>query len=398
MMKMIFALVFPIFMLFTTVFASDPASGIDLNFSRIKISPNTFEAASIFDVNNDGVLDIVSGGYWFPGPDFAKQIKICDVPREDEEYYDDFADYPLDVNGDGYLDIVTGGYWGQTLRWRENPKGQPVPWTVHDIGRCGNIETIRFWDVDGDGFSEIVPNLINGPYYVYKLIRDAQGRGTAKFERYEIFSEPGGQGHGLGFGDVDGDGKPDFILPNGWLKNPGGDPLTKKWQLQPEFHLGMSSVPILVYDVDADGLPDLIVGQAHDYGLDWWRQKRDESGKRTWTKHSIDATVSQYHDLQLHDLDNDGWPELVTGKRCRAHRDNDPGAADPVGLFYFRINKGRFQKFTIDYGPPAQTAGVGIYFWVADIDGNGYKDILAPGKTGLVLFKNLGPKIPPSKP
>jgi hypothetical protein len=397
-MLKIIILVFLMSIFFSVVSALDSTPDVELNFECIKISLNTFEAASIFDVNNDGILDIVSGGCWFPGPDFKQQIKICDVPIEEGEYYDDFSDYPMDVNGDGCLDIVTGGYWGRTIRWRENPRGQALPWTVHEVDTCGSIETIRFWDVDGDGFPEVVPNLISGPYYVYKLIRDQKGRGTAKFERYEIFSEPGGQGHGLGFGDVDGDGKPDLILPNGWLKNPGNDPLTKKWQLYPEFHLGMAGVPILVYDVDEDGLADLIVGQAHDYGLDWWQQKRDESGKRTWIKHSIDAAVSQYHDLQLYDLDNDGKLELITGKRYRAHCDNDPGAADPVGLFYFRINKGQFQRVTLDYGPPAQTAGAGIYFWVADIDKNGYKDILAPGKTGLYLFKNLGPQNPKSRP
>jgi len=35
---------------------------------------------------------------------------------------------------------------------------------------------------------------------------------------------------------------------------------------------------------------------------------------------------------------------------------------------------------------------VGIYFWVDDITGNGFKDVLAPGKEGLYLFKNMGPK------
>jgi hypothetical protein len=61
-------------------------------------------------------------------------------------------------------------------------------------------------------------------------------------------------------------------------------------------------------------------------------------------------------------------------------------------------NKGndtKSKKVTIDFGSPAQTAGAGIYFWVADIDADGRKDILAPGKTDLYLFKNLGSKNPP---
>ncbi len=92
------------------------------------------------------------------------------------------------------------------------------------------------------------------------------------------------------------------------------------------------------------------------------------------------------------DLDNDGELEVVTGKRYRAHCGNDPGADDPVGVYYFKIHEGgAFERITIDYGPPESASGVGIYFWVADVDGDGWKDIVAPGKGGLYLFKNLGP-------
>ncbi|GAJ22655.1 unnamed protein product, partial [marine sediment metagenome] len=49
-----------------------------------------------------------------------------------------------------------GGWWGKTLRWRENPLGRPKKWKVHDIDRCGEIETTRAFDIDGDGALEIV--------------------------------------------------------------------------------------------------------------------------------------------------------------------------------------------------------------------------------------------------
>ena len=113
-------------------------SNQQVRFEKTRIGKVTYEAASVFDVDKDGRLDIVSGEYWFAGPDFKVQNKICEVKPEGD-YYDDFADYPMDVDGDGWTDIVTGGWWGNTLRWRQNPKGQPVLWNVHDIDQCGNI-------------------------------------------------------------------------------------------------------------------------------------------------------------------------------------------------------------------------------------------------------------------
>jgi hypothetical protein len=368
--------------------AGSQKEGAMLKFEKIRIGTVTYEAAAVFDVNNDGVLDIVSGEYWFEGPDFKKQHKMCDVTPVDD-YYDDFSDYPMDVNGDGYLDIITGGWWGETLRWRENPKGQPVEWTVHDIDKTGSIERACFWDIDRDGHVEVVPNCPGKPFMVFKLNRDAQGKGAGSFNKFVVSDLA--QGHGLGFGDISGSGRGDLITAGGWLEAPA-DPYSGKWEWHPEFNLGGASVPILVYDVNGDGLNDLIVGQGHDYGLAWHEQKKDVEGKRTWIKHDIDPDRSQYHDMQLVDIDNDGQVELITGKRYRAHQEHDPGSLDPLGVYYFKINGGKFERHTIDYGPAGQASGAGIYFWVEDIDGNGWKDILAPGKDGLFLFKNLGPR------
>ena len=143
-------------------------------------------------------------------------------------------------------------------------------------------------------------------------------------------------------------------------------------------------------DVNGDGLADLIVGQSHAYGLDWWEQRR-EGGRRTWVKHPIDPFNSQYHDLVWIDIDGDGEPELVTGKRYRAHNGKDPGAYDAVGIYYFKWTGEGFVKQVIDWGPARQGTGIGIHFQVVDIDGDGRPDIVAPGKDGLYLFRNLGP-------
>lgn len=359
-----------------------------IKFRKVLIADERYESAGAFDVDNDGALDIVSGAYWYKGPDFRQRFLVGPV-RADGEYFDDFSTIPLDVNGDGFLDFVTGGWWGNTLRWRENPREAGKPWPEHIIAETGNVETTRAWDVDADGQLEIVPNTPGGPLVAYKLVRDAHGQGTGQFAAHTLWNQK--QGHGLGFGDIAGhrDGRGDFVLSKGWLEAPT-DPLHGVWTFHPDFDLGSASIPILVVDVDGDGLNDIIVGGGHRYGLDWWQQGRGPDGTRTWKCHPIDPYNSQYHDLQWADIDGDGQCELITGKRYRAHNDNDPGAHDDVGLYYFKWNGESFSKQVISYGPPREGKGCGIHFALADLLGTGRADVVAPGKDGLYVFFNEG--------
>ncbi len=357
-----------------------------VRFEKRLVADERYESAAVFDVDNDGVLDILSGAYWYPGPRFDHKCKVGPV-MPSGEYFDEFGIIPMDIDGDGFTDLVTGGWFGCALRWHQNPKGDPAAeWAVHEIAEVGNIEAVQAVDIDGDGRLEVLPNTPGGPQRVFKLVTDGAGRGRGEFRAYSITADA--TGHGLGYGDIAGNGRVDLVYASGWLEAPE-DPLGGEWTWHREFDLGSASCPVIVADVNGDGLSDLIVGQSHAYGLDWWEQ-RIEGGRRTWVKHPIDPFNSQYHCLWWGDIDGDGQPELVTGKRYRAHCGHDPGGYDNVGIYYFKWTGEGFAKQVIDYGPARVGTGCGIWFQVADLSGDGRPDIVAPGKDGLYLFRNLG--------
>jgi VCBS repeat protein len=350
-----------------------------LKFRKQIVSGEAYETAAVFDVDHDGNPDIVSGAWWYPGPTFTTKHKIGDI-RKEGEFYDDFSTIPMDVNGDGYLDFITGGWWGNSVRWRENPKGKTTEWPEHVIAECGNVETTRAWDIDKDGTVDIVPNNPNRPLLAFRL-----NKSTRVFNKYILYEK---QGHGFGFGDINGDGRGDFVLSEGWLEAPS-DPWTGKWNFHAEFRLGETGIPVIVTDLNNDGLSDMIVGQGHGYGLHWYQQKVDkQTHSRTWVKNAIDTLNSQFHTLLWEDIDGDGKPELITGKRYRAHDDKDPGSGDDYGLYYYKWTGKTFEKNVIVFGPKGTGKGTGNYFVTADLRKTGRKDIIVGGKDGLWIFYN----------
>jgi HEAT repeat protein len=339
-----------------------------------------FEAAGIADFNRDGRLDIFCGGFWYEAPAWKKHV-ARDV-QEQGGYHYDFANLPMDIDGDGWTDIADAAWHNKKVFWLRNPGRAGGQFEVIDIDTPGNIETAMAVDINGDGQLNVLPNIMSQAAW-YELSRDGSERHGVKWTKHQLPQQAAT--HGLGSGDINGDGLCDIITPNGWLEQSSNT--SEPWLWHAEFDLGHASIPILAHDVDADGDADIIWGMGHNYGL-YWLEQNSSGESRSWQKHLIDDSWSQPHFLILADLDNDGSEELITGKRVHAHNGNDPGGNDPPCVYYYKFdrNEQQWQRHIIHEGGKV---GLGISTAARDIDADGDIDIVAPGKSGLFLIENL---------
>ncbi|MBI2681533.1 MAG: VCBS repeat-containing protein [Candidatus Solibacter usitatus] len=350
----------------------------EILFEKHTLDLGANESAAVADINGDGKPDIVSGENWYEGPKWVKhRFRTISFGNN---YIDNFSDLPIDVNGDGSIDIVSCSYFTKELYWMENPGKGKGEWKKHAIDNGWSGEFTFLVDIDNDGKArELLPQFgqKEAPLAWYELKNGA-------FVKHVV--SPQSWGHGIGAGDVNGDGRTDILTPKGWFEAPS-DPRSGEWKWHPEFDLDATGF-IYVLDVNGDGRNDLVTSMAHNYNLFWMEQ--GPGGK--WTKHLIDESWSQAHAMTMIDLNGDGKKDFVTGKRYMAHNGHDPGEREPLGIYwyeYLKADNGKsieWVKHVIDYG--SRTGG-GMQIPVVDLDGDGDLDFVVPGKSGLFLFENL---------
>jgi hypothetical protein len=253
-------------------------------------------------------------------------------------------------------------------------------WQEHVMDTPSPIEFAELVDLDNDGkANEVLPEFGDDSAPLAWYERDHHGGMVKRIASSRSY------GHGIGAGDINGDHRNDILTPNGWLEAPA-DPRSSDWKFHPDWKLGTVGF-MYVADVNGDGRPDVITSMAHDYGIFWLENRGD--GK--WEKHVIDESWSQPHAVTMVDFRGDHNIGLVTGKRFMAHNGHDPGAREPLGVYWYErllvpgSKEIEWVKHVIDYG--GRTGG-GLQIPVVDLDRDGDLDFVTAGKSGLFLFEN----------
>lgn len=381
-----------------------PCAADEPPWQRVQIDA-TFraEGVAVGDFNKDGKPDISAGDVWYAAPDW-KMHAIRDVKKYDGSkwYSDTFASWAYDINRDGWDDIIIVGFPGDPVRWYENPKNQPGHWKAHEIWHSVCNETPLFQDLDGDK----VPELIFGsqPERQMGFLRIPPVNECTEKWKFVPISEPGDptkEGHdngtfkyyhGLGLGDVNGDGRMDVIIPHGWWEAPEKRdaglwkyhplPLNKDNQGPP-----LTGSNIFAIDLDLDGDNDLVLSCAHAYGI-WWFENPGPNSTEPFKYHLIDESFSQTHALALVNLTSSNRPFLVTGKRYFAHMGPDPGEFDPVVMYCIEIIRTpkKPPEFKLHEIVAGRDTGVGTQFQMADVDQDGLLDVVLSNKKGVNLL------------
>jgi hypothetical protein len=359
------------------------------------------------DFNRDGAMDIVSGPFIYYGPDYTRSEEIYPAETFSQATAfpsDAWIQSAADFTGEGWPDIISTNYGSLGVTLYVNPgANQNRRWDKFQVVKEVQSEVAVMADVDGDGKPEIV--YMGGGQVRYAKPDPANPTGLWIIKNV---SEKGfGTAHGIGVGDINGDGRKDIVTAYGWWEGPK-DPANDTWKYHPaEFgrygHGIMGGAEMGIYDVNGDGLPDVVTAlNAHGWGLAWFEQKRDAQGNISFVKHMIaddlntkaentgGVVFSEPHASAFADVNGDGIPDFIVGKRYLSHvntfLDPDP-FGQPVLYVYKTVRDpkapggARFEPELID-----NESGAGSNFVAADLNHDGAVDIVTSTRFGTFVF------------
>lgn len=386
------------------------------------------EGANFGDLNNDGKVDAISGPYWWEGPAFEKRhtfypdtttFKTTDKKGDKITYpgfvgafgkrngysMDNFFTFAYDFTGDGWNDILTFGLPGTPAFLYVNNHNAGGFWQRHQVLDKVDNESPELRDLTGDGRPEIICN--NNGQFGYAGPDPDNPTGKWVFKAITKAGKWGRFTHGLGVGDVNGDGKKDILFKHGWFEQPMDWDGSTPWKLHSFVFTPVGGAQMFAYDVNGDGLNDVITSlAAHGYGLAWYEQVRKGETisfkthvfmNREAKENRYGLRFSQLHAAELVDMNGDGLKDIVIGKTFWAH---GPGKGPEPNLsavvYWFELKRRGKQ---VDWIPHLidDNSGIGRQIGIADVNGDGLPDIINGNKKGTFVLVQTSKKAPDPK-
>jgi hypothetical protein len=395
---------------------------ISSNFRVRRLSEFYYSyGAAIADINRDGNNDVIAGPYYYLGPGFAvgRELYAGATFNPTSEYPQPaMVQLAYDFTGDGWPDVLnmSGNAGNGTGTLFVNPKGENRRWDSHVVmqppnGVVGNEETL-LKDIDGDGKPEIIHSGQNTLRYSKPDPANPTGPRIVK-----TISEPGpwgvNIGHGMGVGDINGDGLMDYVTTYGWWQQPPKGSTQELWTYHPAelarwgaSQGGPGGAEMGIYDVNGDKLNDVVTAlEGHGFGLAWHEQKRDAAGKISFVRHTIMDSVldnnaggvwfTQPHANTFADINQDGILDFLVGKRHHSHfQYTDPDNWGMPVLYVYKVVRNPKAPGGAEFVPELihNRSGVGSHFDVGDLNKDGTIDIATSGPSGTFIFFNMTKK------
>lgn len=376
------------------------------NFRVHQLTPFYYSfSAAAADMNRDGHMDVVSGPFIFMGPDFleAREFYPAETSNPSLRFSFNWVSFAGDFTGDGWPDVLLAST--SNSRLYVNPKGEARRWDMFENvipPAATQSEVSVMKDIDGDG----KPELIYASAGAVRFAKPDPGKPNGPWISVQVGAAGSYTAHGMGAGDINGDGKVDILNPTGWWEQPAAGAMTPMWTHHPTPFGRGGGAEISVYDINGDGLNDVVTSlQAHGFGLAWFEQKR-EGGTITFEEHPIagnfaatnagGVTFSEPHGSTAADMDNDGIPDFIVGKRYFSHLESflDP---DPYGapvLYVYRTVRNKKAPGGAEFVPELvhNRSGAGSQVLAVDLNKDGVNDLVTSTVQGAYVFLNTRAK------
>ncbi len=337
---------------------------------RIVDDTDSFQT-SVFpaDINGDGRIDVLAAN---AGSNLVRlYINNGDMPTSFTQFtVTSSAQAPesvtaADINGDGEPDVLVASYTDNKVTWyRNDPESQGFDRFVIDSNAPGAASAIAA-DVNGDGKLDVVAAAFNG--FVLYWYRN-NGANPPLFTKTPISTQSIPGITDVCAIDLDRDGDLDVVAASwtgtiAWYENNGGTSPTFTQRTIATDALNAFSVSAA--DLDGDGDLDVLSASHADDKLAWY--ENDGGTPPQFTTHVISTGVDGAYDAIAADLDDDADVDIVAV--------DDFGA----GVRWFE-NVGGHPPVFVEH-PVIPGIEGGRHVAIADVDGDGYPDILTASTT-----------------